>query len=495
MSKISKSVIIFSSVVIGCLLVLYFYMTYYYSHPSKYIEIDGQTVAASINEKCFLYGTNINGVYCSGMTVSQANEQLSKKYEDFSGSIIFEGKTKSISADDVNYTYDFTDKLLEVINGQNALLWPKLALYGNDYITIEPSISYDEAMVEDVLNDIGIVEGKKLSGSLYIELTDEGYALVDPNEPVLKADAARQYVLEEFSKGNFVVSVGDEFYTQHEYTDSEKELMDYFSQIDAVQNRYVAYIFGKEKKTVSKRDWAELINTEDLVKRINCGLKGSEKLSFEIDEDKAVEFIDEFLDEYNTLNNKYFKTHSGAVVYVQKGIYGNKIDVAREEKWFREFVNSGETRATRTPVYLHEAKYKEKNDFGNTYVEISLDEQHMWYYVDGKVFVETDITSGGPAVGGTYPRVCYIQNKIPKKWLNGPTWHVFVEYWMAIDGSIGIHDSSWREVYGGTEYKTNGSHGCINTPFEAMKKIYDNIEVGTPVIVYSVDKNGVDKKL
>ena len=49
-------------------------------------------------------------------------------------------------------------------------------------------------------------------------------------------------------------------------------------------------------------------------------------------------------------------------------------------------------------------------------------------------------------------------------------------------------------MYGGDEYKYNGSHGCINTPAEAMKKIYDKVEIGTPVIVYSIEKNGVEEK-
>ena len=30
--------------------------------------------------------------------------------------------------------------------------------------------------------------------------------------------------------------------------------------------------------------------------------------------------------------------------------------------------------------------------------------------------------------------------------------------------NIGIHDASWRDTFGGTIYKTSGSHGCINVP-------------------------------
>ena len=51
-------------------------------------------------------------------------------------------------------------------------------------------------------------------------------------------------------------------------------------------------------------------------------------------------------------------------------------------------------------------------------------------------------------------------------------------------GNIGIHDASWRSKYGGTIYQTNGSHGCINTPRDAMVQLYESVEVGTPVVMF-----------
>ena len=31
----------------------------------------------------------------------------------------------------------------------------------------------------------------------------------------------------------------------------------------------------------------------------------------------------------------------------------------------------------------------------------------------------------------------------------------------------------------------DGSHGCVNTPYENAEKIYNNIEKGVPVVVYN----------
>lgn len=33
-------------------------------------------------------------------------------------------------------------------------------------------------------------------------------------------------------------------------------------------------------------------------------------------------------------------------------------------------------------------------------------------------------------------------------------------------------------------YKTDGSHGCINTPLEIMTELYGLVETGTPVIMF-----------
>ena len=66
----------------------------------------------------------------------------------------------------------------------------------------------------------------------------------------------------------------------------------------------------------------------------------------------------------------------------------------------------------------------------------------------------------------------------------------FVEKWMRFDdaNSIGIHDAPWRKSssdWSVTAYRNgNGSHGCVNTPTEAVKSIYDNAYNGMPVVVY-----------
>ena len=457
---------------------------YYYAH----------NYASGSGEKVFMYGTYINGVYCTGLTVDETLRAIPKDYRPEDAVLLIKDVKYDIDMEKIGYIADYETPVRDIMNKQSPWSWYKQLWSENSSVKVDPIITIDEEGFSEFFDSLDLKEEKPKGDEVYIELTENGYELIDGKKPILNAQKVKSYLFEQLKANEKLITIDDSFYECKEYTAKEKELMRYFDELEIHQRRLVTYVFGKETKRISKREWAELMNTSDeLLTRITPDMAYTDRISYTIDEDKAEKYIADFLDEYNTYNNRYFRGHNGALVHVTKGNYGNKLDIALEKKWFREFVNSGLDYATRTPVYLIEAKYREKNDFGNTFIEVSLDEQYLWYYVDGQVFVETPITSGSYAHGGTDPRVVYVYTKIPNKWLTGPTWHSFVKYWVAIQGAIGIHDASWRSVYGGDEYKYRGSHGCINTPEEAMKKIYDNVEIGTPVIVYSIEKNGVDE--
>ena len=76
-----------------------------------------------------------------------------------------------------------------------------------------------------------------------------------------------------------------------------------------------------------------------------------------------------------------------------------------------------------------------------------------------------------------------ILNKARNTTLKGEDYESFVQYWMGYGGGYGLHDASWRRVFGTQDYKWNGSHGCINMPTAAAKKLYGMVEVGTPLYI------------
>ena len=121
----------------------------------------------------------------------------------------------------------------------------------------------------------------------------------------------------------------------------------------------------------------------------------------------------------------------------------------------------------------------------STYIEVNINQQHMWYYINGELYVSTDVVTGNYNSMDTPKGYWEVNSKASPCTLVGDGYVSYVDYWMAFIGSgYGIHDASWRSEYGGSIFKGNGSHGCINTPYAAVKKMYAKVTIGTPVIVY-----------
>ena len=129
-------------------------------------------------------------------------------------------------------------------------------------------------------------------------------------------------------------------------------------------------------------------------------------------------------------------------------------------------------------------EYKDYTDYGNDYVEVSIGDQHMWAFKNGKVVLESDIVSGSPGGSDTPKGAFLIGNKKKEATLYGPGYMTVVDYWMTIQDDIGFHDASWQESFGGDVYLTNGSHGCVNLPTYAAAALYDIVYEGMPVFIY-----------
>jgi lipoprotein-anchoring transpeptidase ErfK/SrfK len=124
-----------------------------------------------------------------------------------------------------------------------------------------------------------------------------------------------------------------------------------------------------------------------------------------------------------------------------------------------------------------------KNGSVNARIDVYISEQKLYYYENNKLILTSDVVTGKK--DGT-PRGHYkVLRKKKDIYLKGDTFLDHVDYWIAfIGGLYGIHDASWRSEFGGSIYKTNGSHGCVNMPTNNMKKLYEKVKVGTAVNIY-----------
>ena len=130
----------------------------------------------------------------------------------------------------------------------------------------------------------------------------------------------------------------------------------------------------------------------------------------------------------------------------------------------------------RDPIYSFEGmKRNGMDDLNGSYIEISLEKQHLWLYKDGVLITETDIVSGLPTEDrATYKGAWPIAYKASPYTLSSEVYGYSTEvtYWMPFVCGQGLHDADWQTQFGGDVYKTNGSHGCINLPPEQAEIIY-----------------------
>ena len=123
---------------------------------------------------------------------------------------------------------------------------------------------------------------------------------------------------------------------------------------------------------------------------------------------------------------------------------------------------------------------REANDIGSSYVELSLADQHFWVYVDGKQVLDSAVVTGCLNKGTQTPKGVYkVKGKTTDYTMRGTknasgnwSYEVHCNYWIPFAAENTI------------AYINNGSHGCVNTPLDKVKELYNIVSYKFPVVVY-----------
>jgi len=128
---------------------------------------------------------------------------------------------------------------------------------------------------------------------------------------------------------------------------------------------------------------------------------------------------------------------------------------------------------------------RHRTDIGDTYVELDLTNQHLYLFVNGEVIMDTPVVTGDVKKNRQSPvGIFKIYHKGTDRYLTGPDWKVWVNYWMPFRGNIGFHDATWRKRFGGSIYQRDGSRGCINLPLDKAEILFEHSFIGMFVISY-----------
>ena len=118
----------------------------------------------------------------------------------------------------------------------------------------------------------------------------------------------------------------------------------------------------------------------------------------------------------------------------------------------------------------------------------SIYRQKVTIIKNGKLVAQSDCVTGKENVRNTRRgvfKVEYMQRNRTLRGTNykGEKYAQPVEYWVRFYGNTGFHSATYRSSFGGIIYKTNGSNGCVNLPYEFAKTLYNNAYIGMPVYV------------
>lgn len=117
------------------------------------------------------------------------------------------------------------------------------------------------------------------------------------------------------------------------------------------------------------------------------------------------------------------------------------------------------------------------------YVIVDKSVQRLFLYNDTTLQISTVVTTGKdstPSDTGLFK----IYSKSTNRYLIGSNYKAWVNYWMPYNRGEGLHDASWHNIFGSDKYHTSGSHGCINMPPAIAGSVYNNVSVGTTVLVH-----------
>ena len=425
----------------------------------------------------FYFGSVINCINVSGKSVEEVNKQMASELQTYTLNLKERGgKNEQIRASEVGLKYNSDGQFKNLKDKQNPYKWIS-AFFNTEASEMIEGIKYDKELLKGRVDKLAcfdssnIIEPKNPS----FKYTDKGYVIVgevDGNK--VNKDILYDRVSDAILKEETTINLESiNCYVKPQYTSNSQKIIDTKNILNKYVFSKITYTFGEYKEILDGST-------------INKWLTVDKNFKVTFDEKEVKNYIDALANNYSTLGKeRNFVSSSGNTINVGGGDYGWSINRDKETQSLTRAIKEGQT-ISKEPAYTQTALSHGNNDIGNTYVEIDLAKQHLWFYKNGSLIAQGDVVTGNVSANHTTPGGIYkLKYKQKDAVLRGQGYAAPVTFWMPFNGGIGIHDASWRNEFGGKIYKTDGSHGCINSPYYLAKAIFDNIEPGIPVICYN----------
>lgn len=461
MSKLTKKKIIFLSTLFCLFLIVFLIFTY---------------ILFPINSVLLFDFGEINIGFCDNKTVLTKLEEEIDKFEY--KLITVDGNEYTVKLNDVIDPIDI-NKLENKVNGLKKKFW------ANKYnLSIEDLFVYNDDKINAVLNEIKQNMGEDIESVDACIVYDKNIKAFKIEEEkygnIFKSDACNilKNELTSLSKDINLVEIG--CYIPPNVFSDDEVLHENLLKYNEYQGKNIVYIFGENKEELNLdiyQSW--------LIPNLDENNKLNDEEPFTIKEDLVKEYVKGLSSKYNTLGkSRTFKTSTDETVEILKGDYGWWLN---ENKMIEDIKNLllNKECIEKEAIFKQKAECFGDTDFTNSYVEVSIEKQHLWMYVNGNLVIDCPVVTGCVSKGHSTPKGIYsLTYKTKNAVLRGPGYASPVSYWMPFNGGVGLHDATWRGSFGGAIYKTNGSHGCVNMPLKAAKVVYENLTSTMPIIVW-----------
>jgi len=436
-------------------------------------------------ESHFQINTTIDGRNMSFLTATEAEAKLADNAANYTLAIVGrEGLEVDLNATQLGVYYVPDGQLDALLAAQNPWAWPARLLPQPAQFT-QSALAFNDQALDQALADSGIFDTSKMrppadatavfkDGSYVVQSEDLG-TTIDP-------DKARAAIVEAIQSGQDTCDLElAQAYVAPTVVADSPELLTRISEFNTYANFEITYTFG---------DQTEVLDANTAIQWFDTNADGTMKLNVK----KLEDWLVGFGKRHDTVGaTRPFTTTNGQQIEVSGGSYGWAVDEQAERDAIIAAI-ANQTHETRDPIYIQTAVNHTLPDWGDTYVEVDQSVQHMWYYVDGQLVLDTDVVTGYPTPQRSTPNGVYwiFMKKSPAQ-LRGPLigndeyeWESTVQYWMQITrGGVGFHDAYWQSSFGLARWQAGyGSHGCINMPLDKAKQFYSMVQIGTPVIIH-----------
>lgn len=444
----------------------------------------GYVAVAVFYSTHFFAKTEINGIDCSNKSVKQVETYLEKQVSDYKLTLKeSDNKTEEIQGQEISLKYVPGNQVKKLVDNQNPFLWVE-SFWKSRKMEAKIGVEYDESTLKTLIANLDCMkeENQVAPVNAHPEFQNDKFVVIPETDgSQIDTDTFREKVITAVDGLNAELDLSKEgCYQKPVYTSDSKKVTEACDAMNKYLGATVTYDFKPNTEVVDSSVISQWVKVDD-------------DMNVTFDESAVKAYIQSLASKYDTKGKeRTFTSASGDTVTVSGGSYGWKIDQDAEYNALIANIQNAET-VTREPNYSSRAASHEGNDVGNTYAEVNLTTQHMYYVKDGQIALETDVVTGNPNKGNDTPTGVYsLAYKAKDQTLRGTKkadgtyeYETPVKYWMPFNGGVGFHDASWQPTFGGSRYLTNGSHGCVNMPPEMAAKLFDLISAGTPVVVHN----------